>query len=457
MGIKAIILAAGKGTRMKSKLPKVLHKVCGKEMVNHVIDASLEAGAQSNIVVIGHGGEAVGNCLPEGVETVVQEEQLGTGHAVMMANSYIDDSDTIVVLCGDTPLIEGETIKALIEFHRKYGFAVSVLSALMENPKGYGRIIRGESKELVGIVEEKDASEEQRLICEINSGMYCFEGKALREALLEIRSDNSQGEYYLTDAVEIIRGKGMTAGAFAGATSEQIMGVNNRIQLSEAECLMKKRINEFHMLNGVTLIDPLATYIESGALIGSDTIIYPGSLIKGNSVIGEGCIVGPGCTIDSSRLDDGCEIQNSVIVKSVVGSGSKVGPFAYLRPNSNIGRNVKIGDFVEVKNSNIGDNSKASHLSYIGDADVGEDVNIGCGTVFVNYDGKKKSRAKVGDRSFIGCNTNLIAPVELGENSYIAAGSTITDNVPGDSFAIARQRQTTKEGYLKGDKWEKKD
>ncbi|MZQ74976.1 MAG: bifunctional UDP-N-acetylglucosamine diphosphorylase/glucosamine-1-phosphate N-acetyltransferase GlmU [Peptoclostridium sp.] len=457
MGIKAIILAAGKGTRMKSKLPKVLHKVCGKEMVNHVIDASLEAGAQSNIVVIGHGAEAVGNCLPEGVKTVVQEEQLGTGHAVMMANNYIDDSDTIVILCGDTPLIEGETIKALIEFHRKYGFAVSVLSALMEKPKGYGRIIRGESKELVGIVEEKDASEEQRLICEINSGMYCFEGKALREALLEIRSDNSQGEYYLTDAVEIIRGKGLTAGAYAGATSEQIMGVNNRLQLSEAECLMKKRINEFHMLNGVTLIDPVATYIESGAVIGSDTVIYPGSIIKGYSVIGEGCIVGPGCTIDSSRLDDGCEIQNSVIVKSSVGSGSKVGPFAYLRPNSTIGRNVKIGDFVEVKNSTVGDNSKASHLSYIGDADVGEDVNIGCGTVFVNYDGKKKSRAKVGDRSFIGCNTNLIAPVELGENSYIAAGSTITDDVPEDSFAIARQRQTTKEGYLKSGNWGKKD
>jgi len=457
MGIKAIILAAGKGTRMKSKLPKVLHKVCGKEMVNHVIDASLEAGAQSNIVVIGHGAEAVGNCLSEGVETVVQEEQLGTGHAVMMANNYIDDSDTIVILCGDTPLIEGETIKALIEFHRKYGFAVSVLSALMENPKGYGRIIRGESKELVGIVEDKDASEEQRLVCEVNSGMYCFEGKALREALLEIRSDNSQGEYYLTDAVEIIRGKGLTAGAFAGATSDQIMGVNNRLQLSEAECLMRKRINEFHMLNGVTLIDPAATYIEGGAVIGSDTVIYPGSTIKGTSVIGEGCTVGPGCTIDSSRLDDGCEIQNSVIVKSSVGSGSKVGPFAYLRPNSNIGRNVKIGDFVEVKNSNVGDNSKASHLSYIGDADVGEDVNIGCGTVFVNYDGKKKSRAKVGDRSFIGCNTNLIAPVELGENSYIAAGSTITDDVPEDSFAIARQRQTTKEGYLKSGKWGKKD
>jgi len=457
MGIKAIILAAGKGTRMKSKLPKVLHKVCGKEMVNHVIDASLEAGAQSNIVVIGHGAETVRNCLPEGVEVVVQEEQLGTGHAVMMANNYIDDSDTIVILCGDTPLIEGETIKSLIEFHKGAGFAVSVLTALMENPKGYGRIIRGGSDELLGIVEEKDASEEQRLVCEINSGMYCFEGKALREALLEIRSDNSQGEYYLTDAVEIIRAKGLTAGAYAGATSDQIMGVNNRLQLSEAECLMKKRINEFHMLNGVTLIDPAATYIESGAVIGPDTVIYPGSTIKGASVIGEGCTVGPGCTIDSSRLDDGCEIQNSVIVKSSVGSGSKVGPFAYLRPNSNIGRNVKIGDFVEVKNSNVGDNSKASHLSYIGDADVGEDVNIGCGTVFVNYDGKKKSRAKVGDGSFIGCNTNLIAPVELGENSYIAAGSTITDDVPEDSFAIARQRQTTKEGYLKSGKWGKKD
>ena len=456
MKLKTIILAAGKGTRMKSELPKVIHKVCGKEMVNHVVTASLKAGSAENVVVVGHGAEKVQYVLPNEAVTVTQEQQLGTGHAVQMAERYINDNERVVVLCGDTPLIKAETISDFVRFHEDNGYAVSVLSAHIENPSGYGRIVRGAGGDFLKIVEQKDASEEEKLISEINSGIYCFEGKALKSALSSLSNENAQGEYYLTDAIEIIRSQGMKAGACDSACEQEIMGVNDRVQLAKAEAIMRKRINEGHMVCGVTIIDPANTYIESDVEIGTDTIVYPGAIISKDSIVGKNCTIGFGTRIEESVIEDGASIQNSTVIKSKVGEGTTVGPYAYLRPNSVIGKNAKIGDFVEVKNSTFGDGSKASHLSYIGDADVGEGVNIGCGVVFVNYDGKNKFRSKVGDKAFIGCNVNLVSPVSVGDNSYIAAGSTINKDIPADSFAIARERQTVKEGYLKSEKWKSK-
>ncbi|WP_101772543.1 bifunctional UDP-N-acetylglucosamine diphosphorylase/glucosamine-1-phosphate N-acetyltransferase GlmU [Peptostreptococcus faecalis] len=445
---KAIILAAGKGTRMKSSHPKVVHKVCGKEMVNHVVDASAEAGVDENIVVLGHGIDEVKSALSEDVKVVVQNEQLGTAHAVMMANDYIGEDDTVVVLCGDTPLIESETLSSFFDFHKNGDFAVTVLTTSVEDPTGYGRIIRDSNKHLIKIVEQKDASDEEKAVKEINSGIYCFKGKYLKEALAKVGNDNAQGEYYLPDTIELIRLSGGKAGACEGATIEELMGVNSRVQLSNAEKIMRRKINEAHMENGVTIIDVDSTYIDKDVEIGNDTVIMPGCMITKKSKIGSSCTIGPDTTIENSTVGDDTTIKKSEILDSEVGSNTKVGPFAYLRPQSQVGNNCKIGDFVEVKKAKIGDGSKASHLSYIGDAEVGKNVNIGCGVVFVNYDGKNKFKSIVKDNAFIGSNSNLIAPVVIEEDAYIATGSTITDDVPQGNLAIARQRQVLKPGWV---------
>ncbi|RDY23603.1 bifunctional UDP-N-acetylglucosamine diphosphorylase/glucosamine-1-phosphate N-acetyltransferase GlmU [Romboutsia maritimum] len=448
MNFKAIILAAGKGTRMKSKYPKVIHKVCGKEMVNHIIDVSKKSGVNDTVVILGHESDVVKERLPKNSMIAMQTEQLGTGHAVMMAKEYIKDEDTIVVLCGDTPLIKEETLKKLFNYHIENNYHATVLTTKVENPTGYGRIIRDENQDLLKIVEQKDAKEDEKLVNEINSGIYCFNGKSLRESLDLIDNNNAQGEYYLTDTIKIMREKGHKVGAYAGSTIEELMGVNSRVELSRAEDIMRRRINESHMVNGVTIIDTNSTYIESDVKIGNDTIIYPGVMLSGNTKIGSGCIIGMNSSITNSEIGNDTEVKNSTIIDSVVGDNTTVGPYAYLRPKSNIGNNVKIGDFVEVKNAIIGDNSKASHLSYIGDASVGKNVNIGCGVVFVNYDGKKKFRSEVKDGAFIGSNSNLVAPVTIEEKGYIATGSTITNDVPEGALAIARQRQVVKEGWV---------
>lgn len=449
MNFKAIILAAGKGTRMKSKHPKVVHKVCGKEMVNHVIDVSKKSGVQDVIVILGHGSETVKESIPSDSQTVMQTEQLGTGHAVKMAKECINDNDTIVVLCGDTPLVQEDTLKRLFAYHIEKGYTATVLTTKVDNPNGYGRIIRDNNEDLLKIVEQKDASEEEKLVNEINSGIYCFDGKHLRESLDLIDNNNAQCEYYLTDTIKIMRDRGQKVGAYDGSTIEELMGVNSRVELSKAEEIMRNRINNYHMLNGVTIIDINSTYIESDVEIGNDTIVYPGVILKGDTKIGSNCIIGMNSSITNSKIGDYTEVENSTIVNSIVGENTNIGPYAYLRPNSNIGSNVKIGDFVEVKNATIGNYSKASHLSYIGDAQVGENVNIGCGVVFVNYDGKNKFKSIVKDGAFIGSNSNLVAPVTIEEKGYIATGSTITNDVPQGALAIARERQVVKEGWVK--------
>ncbi len=448
MNFKAIILAAGKGTRMKSKHPKVVHKVCGKEMVNHVIDVSKKSGVQDVVVILGHGSETVKESIPSDSQIAMQTEQLGTGHAVKMAKEYINDDDTIVVLCGDTPLVKEDTLRRLFAYHVEKGYVATVLTTKVDNPTGYGRIIRDNHEDLLKIVEQKDASEEEKLVNEINSGIYCFDGKSLRESLDLIDNNNAQGEYYLTDTIKIMRDRGEKVGAYNGSTIEELMGVNSRVELSKAEEIMRKRINTSHMVNGVTIIDVNSTYIESDVEIGNDTIVYPGVMLKGNTKIGSGCIIGMNCNISNSTIGDYTEVESSTIIDSNVGENTIVGPYAYLRPNSNIGSHVKIGDFVEVKNATIGDNSKASHLSYIGDAYVGKNVNIGCGVVFVNYDGHHKFKSVVKDGAFIGSNSNLVAPVTVEEKGYIATGSTITDDVPQGALAIAREKQVVKEGWV---------
>ena len=447
--IKALILSAGKGTRMKSALPKVIHKVCGKEMVNHVIEVSKKAGAKEIVAILGHGSEQVKSVLSADIYTAMQTEQLGTGHAVMMATEYIEDTDTIVVLCGDTPLVKPETLQNLFDYHIDNEYHTTVLTTIVENPTGYGRIIRDNDNNLLKIVEQKDATPEEAATKEINSGIYCFNGKSLKDALSKITSYNAQNEYYLTDTIEIMRSAGLKVGAFNGANIDELMGVNSKVELAKAEEIMRKRINELHMVNGATLIDPNNTYIESDVEIGNDTIIYPGVVLKGNTKIGSNCTIEMNSSIDNSVIGDNTKIDKSTIIDSTVGNNTTVGPYAYLRPKSNIGNNVKIGDFVEVKNATIEDNSKASHLTYIGDAHVGKNVNIGCGVVFVNYDGKNKFKSIVKDNAFIGSNSNLVAPVVVEEKGYIATGSTITQDVPEKALAIARERQVNKLGWNK--------
>lgn len=449
----SIILAAGMGTRMKSEMPKVIHKVCGKELVRWVIDASLEAGADEAVAVIGHKADMVRPLIEDSARIAVQAEQLGTGHAVMQAGEYIRSANgCIVVLNGDTPLIKAETIKKAVEYHTALGNSATVITAELEDASGYGRIVRGSEGEVLRIVEQKDASEEEKKIREINSGMYVFDSDALAGALEKLAPNNAQGEYYLTDTLEILRGEGKRIGGYAIEDNDEIRGINNRVQLSEAEAIMQKRINERHMLSGVTIINPSSVFIGAEVEIGADTVIASNVTLAGNTKIGSGCTVEMGCRIEDSVIGDNVSVLNSVILGSEIGEGTSVGPFAYVRPGCAVGRNVKIGDFVEIKNVRIDDGTKISHLTYLGDADIGRNVNFGCGTVTCNYDGKDKFRSVIGDNVFVGCNTNLVSPVNVGDGAYIAAGSTITDDIPDKNLAIARARQVNKNDW-KGNKY----
>ncbi|WP_368996822.1 bifunctional UDP-N-acetylglucosamine diphosphorylase/glucosamine-1-phosphate N-acetyltransferase GlmU [Caldifermentibacillus hisashii] len=445
-----IVLAAGQGTRMKSKLYKVLHPVCGKPMVRHVIDELKQIGADQIITVVGHGADEVKNELKDDSEFVLQEQQLGTAHAVMQARELLQDKEGLtLVVCGDTPLLKADTIKAMIDYHINNHSKATILTAVAEDPTGYGRVIRNEQGYVEKIVEHKDASDEEKAVKEINAGTYCFDNASLFHALQKVTNNNAQNEYYLPDVIGILKDAGQTVTAFTTNDFTEIFGINDRVALAQAGKIMQQRINEKHMRNGVTIIDPEQTYIDATVVIGQDTVIYPGTMVKGNTVIGTDCIIGPNSEILNCDIGNRTSIRQSVTHDSKIGSDVQIGPFAHIRPQSLIHDEVRIGNFVEIKKTEFGRKSKASHLSYIGDANVGSNVNIGCGSITVNYDGVNKFKTIIKDGAFIGCNSNLVAPVEIGEGAYVAAGSTITDNVPGDSLSIARARQVNKENYVK--------
>jgi bifunctional UDP-N-acetylglucosamine pyrophosphorylase/glucosamine-1-phosphate N-acetyltransferase len=445
----AIILAAGEGKRMKSSTPKVLHKVCGIEMINVVIDVIRKAEINDINVVIGRGADEVKDATEgKNVFYSLQEKQLGTGHAVMNARNFLmGKSGTVAIFTGDAPLITEQTINKLIDTHNNYGYQATVLTSKVDNPYGYGRIVREENGEVSRIVEHKDCNSEELKINEINSAMYCFDIESLLISLDKLNNNNSQGEYYLTDIIGILKLEGKKIGAVE-IPFEETMGINSRTQLAEAEKIMRKRINKNHMEKGVTLIDPDNTYIDIEVKIGNDTIIYPGNVIQGKTTIGQNCMIYPNSRIENSFIGDKVIIQSSVVLGSRIGENTTVGPFAYIRPESVIGKSARIGDFVEIKKSTIGDKTKVSHLTYIGDAEVGSGCNFGCGTVVVNYDGKEKHKTVIGNNSFIGCNVNLVSPVEIKDNTYIAAGSTITTEVPEGALAVARAKQMNIEGWV---------
>lgn len=444
-----IILAAGKGTRMKSSLYKVLHPVCGKPMVEHVVEQVTKTGADQLVTIVGHGAETVKEYLGDRTDYALQDQQLGTGHAVLQAEALLGQKDgQTIVICGDTPLLRAETLNNLIKAHEETGAKATILTAFAQDPTGYGRVIRNSQGAVEKNVEQKDASPEEAKVQEINTGTYCFDNKLLFQALHQVKNSNAQGEYYLPDVLEILKNQGHIIGAYQMSDFDEGMGVNDRLALSKAEALMRQRINEEHMRNGVSLIDPATTYIDLTVEIANDTVIEPGVMLKGTTKIGSNCIIGAHSVIRDSILEDGIVVKSSSIEESIMKKGSNIGPFAHLRPKATIGENVHIGNFVEVKNAVLGKDTKVGHLTYIGDADLGEDINVGCGTVFVNYDGKNKHRSTIGDRVFIGCNANIVSPVTVGDNAYIAAGSTITRDVPSSALAIARSRQENKENYV---------
>ncbi|OOO00748.1 MAG: UDP-N-acetylglucosamine diphosphorylase/glucosamine-1-phosphate N-acetyltransferase [Epulopiscium sp. Nele67-Bin004] len=449
MKIKSIILAAGQGTRMKSTKPKVLHQIFNKALVEYPIEAAKGAGADDICLIVGHKADEVQTAIGEGVTYRLQKEQLGTGHAVMQALDFIGDEGEIILLYGDTPLITEQTLNEMKDFYIKTNCVATVLSAIIDEPTGYGRIVRDVDGEFLRIVEQKDATEDEKKITEINGGMYIFKASWLKSALSQLTNNNASGEYYLTDVLDIMASEGGKVSAFVADDSNEILGVNSKLQLAQATQIMKDKINERHMENGVIILDPAATYIEPSVQIGQDTVVEPGCMLRGETIIGENCTIGYNSKLTNTTVQNNTKIESSVLVDSTVGEHTTVGPFAYVRPNSTIGSHVKIGDFVEIKNAVIGDNTKVSHLTYIGDADVGENVNFGCGTVVVNYDGKQKHRSTIEDNAFIGCNTNLVSPVVVKENSYVAAGSTITKTVPSNALAIARVKQENKENWIR--------
>lgn len=447
--ITAVIMAAGEGTRMRSDKCKVMHELCGYPIIEYVVRAVEKVSSNLPIVIVGNNEQEVRKYLGNRAVYTKQEKRLGTGHAVMIASDYLKETGSYsIVLAGDIPFIAGETLQSMLEYCIQEDFGSVALTAVVDNPREYGRIVRNTAGDFLRIVEHKEASPEETKIKEINASVYCFKNQALLEGLGKIDNLNAKGEYYLTDVLERIALSGEGVGLFTTENPDEIMGINNRIELSAAMKLLYRRINSFHMENGVTIIDPDNTYIGIDAVIGKDTVIYPGNILEGKVIIGEKCTLFPNNRIISSSIGRSCAIQTSLITESVIESETTIGPCAHIRPGSLIGNHVRIGNFVEIKNSTVGDGSKVSHLSYVGDGVVGSDVNIGCGVVFVNYDGEKKSKTIVGDRAFVGCNVNLVAPVSVDSDVYIAAGSTITNDIPSGSLAIARERQVNKLGWV---------
>ena len=451
--VAAIILAAGKGTRMKSNLVKVMHPLGERPLISWSVQAAKAAGAGRIAVVVGHQADRVQEYFADdkAITFALQAEQLGTGHAAASAREALAGFDgTIFILCGDVPLLRHETLLAMGAMHEKRGAAVTVLTTHLENPFGYGRVVKREGGRISRIVEEKDATPEEREIAEINSGIYCVAADFLFTALAGLKNDNAQGEYYLTDIIKTAADSGRLCLAFSTDDQYEVMGINDRLQLAEAAAIHRRRINEALMLSGVTLIDPATAYIEAGVTIGSDCVIAQNVQISGQTVIGSGCIIEPNVIIRDCVIGESVTVKaGSVLAESRIGDEAAIGPMAHLRPGSKLAAHVKIGNFVETKKITMGEGSKASHLTYLGDAEIGRDVNIGCGTITCNYDGVNKHRTIIGDNVFVGSDVQLVAPVTVGSGSLIAAGTTVTKDVPPDSLVLARTPQVNKEGWVK--------
>jgi bifunctional UDP-N-acetylglucosamine pyrophosphorylase/glucosamine-1-phosphate N-acetyltransferase len=446
-----VILAAGKGTRMKSDLPKVMHPVCGLPMVLWPVAAAQAAGVAKIVVVVGPDSPVPG-VLPNGIEVAVQETAKGTGDAVRAAADALAAADPVVVLSGDVPLVDAQLVNRLLDHHRASEAAMTVGTARLDDPSGYGRIVRGEDDQLERIAETKvdgDANANELAIREVNSGIYAFERAALLDALDKITADNAQGEYYLPDVIPVLRQRGLRVESFDLESPEYMYGVNDRVDLARVEAIWRRRIVGHHQRAGVTIVDPESTWIEGDVKIGADTTILPGTSLRGQTEIGAHCEVGPHSTLTDARLRDGARATHSYLLDCEVGPGATVGPFAYLRPGAQLGEQAKAGSFVEIKNSRIGDGAKVPHLSYVGDAEVGDRSNLGAGTITANYDGFEKHRTVIGAGVRTGVHTSFVAPVIVGDGAYTAAGSVITRDVPADALAVARSRQSVVEGYAK--------
>ena len=448
-----LILAAGKGTRLKSSLPKVLHVLAGKSLIEHVIEASLPLEPYQTFIVVGHGSERVKTKLAglPAVSFLEQVPQLGTGHAVQLAAPLLrQHQGSVLILSGDVPLISTSSLRKIIRIHEDTGSSATLLSTLLEDPTGYGRVLRDSQGNVERIIEEKDASAQEKQLKEINAGIYCFKINGLCEVIGLLSAENSQKEYYLTDCVALLRGLNKHVSATVCEDPAEVSGINSRLDLARLERIVRDRKLEQLMMDGVTILDPDSTYVTPDVQVGHDTILYPNVFLERGSVVGSGCQIFPNVRISRSVLEDNVLVLDcSVISESHIQSHAQIGPFAHLRPHSKIGKGVRVGNFVETKNTEIGDGSKALHLSYLGDTQVGQDVNIGAGTITCNYDGTTKHKTVIEDRVFVGSDSQLIAPVTIHEGAYIAAGSSISEEVPPDSLAIARSRQVIKENWSK--------
>jgi bifunctional UDP-N-acetylglucosamine pyrophosphorylase/glucosamine-1-phosphate N-acetyltransferase len=433
---------------MKSSLPKVLHLLCGRPMLWHVIQ-SAKAVTSEQLLVIGHGAEQVKGYFGEEFLYVEQRQQLGTGHALQQVLPYLPATGEVLVLCGDTPLLENEVLEQLVSFHRREGAAATVLTAQMEEPRGYGRIIRDKQGRVQKIVEELHLTSEQKTVQEINTGSYCFDLQALKRFLPSLPQNALKGEYYLTDLIPVLVEAGFKVESYKIEDALQALGINDRLQLSWAASRMREKINTALMRSGVTMIDPATTYIDTGVEVGRDTVIYPQTILEGKTKVGENCRLGPGLHLVDTLVGARVTCRQAVVLESILQDGAIIGPFAYIRPGSTIGAGAKIGDFVEIKNSSIGQGSKVPHLSYVGDTQMGPGVNMGAGSIVVNFDGRHKHATSIGEGAFIGCNSNLVAPLSIGSGAFIAAGSTVTRDVPPGSLAISRSKQENKEGLGK--------
>jgi len=452
-----IIMAAGKGKRMKSNLPKVLHNLAGKPILNYVLDTIYQLEAKRKILIVGYKSDQIRELIGDKIEYVEQKEQLGTAHAVLQTNKLLSDfKGDVLILSGDVPFLTVKILKKLLKYHQANNFCCTLVSTILKNPKGYGRIIRDKKGEIKGIIEEVDLSADKKKITEVNSGIYCVNKDKLFQALEKITPDNKQGEYYLTDSVEILLKEGLTVGNIIVKDYSEILGINSRLDLTDASQKVYQKTLQDLMLQGVTIVDPNSTFIERGVKIGQDTIIYPFTIIEKDTKIGKNCIIGPNSHLIDSRIGKGVRVWASIIESSTVKEEANIGPYAHLRPETVVEKGAKIGNFVEVKKSTIGEDSKASHLTYLGDATIGKKVNIGAGTITCNYDGEKKYKTIIEDEVFIGSNNTLVAPVKLGKDSYTGAGSTITEDVPAGNLAIARSRQRNISGWRKRKKENKK-